>query len=320
MMSADNSESGLLWGVDLGGTKIELVVFDAASVVDESVPQPILRRRVGTEQENGYQHILSNIGQLIEAACVELGSKPKRVGFGTPGALDPRSGQLRNSNTQCLNGKPIKADLEVVLGASVEIQNDANCFALAEYRWGAGRGYSSLFGVILGTGVGGGLIINGQPVIGLQGLGGEWGHNVICPEGPQCYCSPCYCGKTGCVEGVISGPALEAYYRSLESVGEEYTLHQLVERARAEGDLHAQATLDRLKYWFAKSLAVVINIVDPHCVVLGGGVSNIEELYGADVREEFLKNVFNDSVDTPILRNKLGDSAGVFGAAALCAA
>jgi predicted NBD/HSP70 family sugar kinase len=204
--------------------------------------------------------------------------------------------------------------LESLLGVSVEIQNDANCFALAEYRWGAGRGYESLFGVILGTGVGGGLVVNDRSVLGLQGLGGEWGHNVICPEGSQCYC-----GKRGCVESVISGPALEQHYSNLSSNGTISALSDIVILAK-DGNDNARATLERLKLWFARALAVVINIVDPHCVVLGGGVSNIEDLYSAEVKAELERVVFNDYVDTPILKNELGDSAGVFGAAALCLA
>jgi fructokinase len=311
--------SNLLWGVDLGGTKTELVVIDPTAVSADSAPLPLFRKRLATERDNGYEHILGRIKLLIDDAADTLGVKPSKIGFGTPGALDPRNGSLRNSNTLCLNGKPLKSDLQALLETQIEIQNDANCFALAEHRWGAGKGYDSIFGVILGTGVGGGLVVHGQPIIGLQGLGGEWGHNVVCPDGEQCYC-----GKRGCVETVFSGPALEKFYRSEITKGSQFqdnsrqvTLHEIVDLA-SKGDPTAMLTIERLCHWFAKALGVVINIVDPHCVVLGGGVSNINNLYGEEVRLELLRVVFNEYVDTPILKNKLGDSAGVFGAAALC--
>lgn len=299
-----STQRGEFWGIDLGGTKLEGVVLP-----ENGGTQPICRIRIDTEADRGYEHILDRVAELVERMSRELGgARPARIGFGTPGIADPRSGQMKNCNTTCLNGRPLLHDLRARLGADVRIANDANCFALAESRFGAGRGAASVFGVIMGTGVGGGLVIDGKAVSGLQGLAGEWGHNVLDPSGAECYC-----GKRGCVETVISGPALERFYRERSGISKR--LGEIT-RSAPEGDRDAVAVIDRLCDSFARAISVVINIVDPEVVVLGGGVSNVAALYER-VEERLLPYVFNDRVETRIERNQLGDSGGVFGAALL---
>ncbi|MFH0922143.1 MAG: ROK family protein [Fibrobacterota bacterium] len=292
------------WGIDLGGTKIEGAVLD--SLED---PKPLARLRLPTEQEKGYRHILGQIRAVLDMLKKETGQSPKVIGIGTPGVLDPRTQTLKNSNTLCLNGQPLKKDLIELLGVPIEMANDANCFALAEAVLGAGRGAETVFGVILGTGCGGGVVVNRKAIYGCQGIAGEWGHNILIPDG-----APCYCGKRGCVEMVISGTALEAYYESI--AGNRLRLKEIVARARAKSDPHAEATLKRLIEQFGRAISNIINILDPHAIVLGGGVSNVDELY-TEGAQEAAKYIFNNRFDTPIVRHALGDSAGVFGAAML---
>ncbi len=294
----------LLWGIDLGGTKIEGVVTSR-----ESPTSPLVRLRVPTESDRGYQHVLSQVRGLLESMAQAVGSRPKVVGFGTPGTVDPQSKTLKNSNTLCLNKMPLGADLSTALGVDVRISNDANCFALAEAQWGAGKGAQVVFGVILGTGVGGGIVVDGRVWGGAQGNGGEWGHNVLIEGG-----TPCYCGKAGCVEGVISGPALETWYA--ERSGERRSLNEIFQRAEEGSDAAAQQTRQRLCSEFGRAISVVINILDPEVIVLGGGVSRVSDLYVAGI-ESAKKYVFNDRFDTKIVQHELGDSAGVYGAAAL---
>jgi fructokinase len=287
-------------GVDLGGTKIEGVVLG-----DDLTP--LWRKRVPTESSRGYEHILERLGAL---AAEMLAQAPgcTRIGVGTPGSLSRRDARLKNSNTTCLNGRPLAADLERRLGMEVVLENDANCFALAENLAGAGRGARVLFGVILGTGVGGGIVIDGRVWTGPQHLAGEWGHHRIDPAGPECYC-----GGRGCVETLLSGPAVERRYE--QASGQRQPLAAIVERARGREPV-ARAVIDRLLEDFGRALANVIDILDPDVVVLGGGLSNIDELYGAG-RDAVARHVFNDELTTPIRRNALGDSAGVIGAALL---
>ncbi len=295
----------LVWGIDLGGTKIEGVVCDSADL-----SRVVARHRIPTEADRGYEHSLQQIKALILSLAQTLGAPlPNRIGFGTPGTLDPDNQTLKNSNTQCFNGKPLKRDLEALLGAETVLSNDANCFALAESVLGAARGARCVFGVILGTGVGGGIVIDGQVWGGRQGNAGEWGHNVLIPNG-----DPCYCGKAGCVERCISGPALEQFYQ--KKSGARRALAEIAERARAGEDSAATATLRFLCAEFGRAISVIINVLDPEVVVLGGGVSNIAELY-SEGREAARPFVFNDRLDTRIVKNELGDSAGVFGAAML---
>ncbi|RMG86224.1 MAG: ROK family protein [Bacteroidetes bacterium] len=299
---------GPLWGIDLGGTKIEGVVLEDMENLN------VLRRmRIPTEQEKGYVHILRQIHKLVETLTAEVGMKPNKIGIGTPGTLDPVSQTMKNANTQCLNGRPLKKDLENFFGIPVEMANDANCFALAETRLGVVREVlpdaAVVFGVIMGTGVGGGVVINGKVLNGRQGIAGEWGHNFLDESGGDCYC-----GNTGCVETIISGPALQRYYAEL--TGNSLTLPKIVDKYYDGDDAAAAQTLERLTHFFGKGIASVINVLDPDAVVLGGGVSNIDLLLSEGVRAA-QQYVFNNRLDTLFLKPKLGDSAGVFGAALL---
>jgi fructokinase len=230
------------------------------------------------------------------------------IGIGTPGSLSARDGTLKNSNTTCLNGRPLRADLEARLGLEVRLENDANCFALAEALHGSGRGHAMVFGVILGTGVGGGIVHDGRVWSGPQHIAGEWGHHAIDPDGP-----PCYCGQRGCVETMLSGPALEAAYAA--EGGSPSGAGEVGMRA-AVGETAAAAVLERYLDRFGRALANLITILDPDVVVLGGGLSNLDALYGRG-RDAVARYVFNDELRTPIVRNQLGDSAGVLGAALL---
>jgi fructokinase len=299
-----------LWGIDLGGTKIEGVI-----ITSDKKPDVITRLRIPTEADKGYDHIVGQICKLVDLLKAESGLTPESIGIGTPGAMDPTTNTLKNSNTTCLNGKPLRQDLEKQLGIPVAMANDANCFAIAETLWGAVPDKvpdaKVVFGVILGTGVGGGLVMYGKVPNGRHGIAGEWGHNFLDASG-----GPCYCGHTGCVEQVLSGPALQRYYESLS--GEKRKLPEIVERAKTGDDKAAVQTMDRMVEFFGKAIAVIINIVDPDAVVLGGGVGNIDLLYSRGASEA-AKHLFNPRLETPFLRPKLGDSAGVFGAALLTA-
>lgn len=297
-----------LWGIDLGGTKIEGVILE-----ERDEPNVLKRLRVATEAHKGYWHILRQIGKLVEVLIAETGIRPDKIGFGTPGALDPHTGLMKNCNTIALNGQPLKKDLEKMLRLPVALANDANCFAVAETNMGAVQDVlpdaEVVFGVIMGTGVGGGVVINGRVRNGRQGIAGEWGHIYLDDSGGSCYC-----GNTGCVENVISGPATEAYYQNLTNT--RLKLPQILERYHRGKDEAAIQTIQRLIHFFGKGIANVINILDPDVIVLGGGLSNIDLLY-IDGVEEAKKFVFNSRLDTLFLRPKLGDSAGVFGAAFL---
>lgn len=295
------------WGIDLGGTKIEGGILD-------SELRPVVRHRISTEQEQGYGHILMQIKSLVETMAEKSGlDLPEKIGIGTPGRADGDDGVISNSNTVCLNGMPLLRDLQEALRLEVVIENDANCFALAESMLGAGRDEmarpgATAFGIILGTGVGGGIVRDGQVVRGAHGIAGEWGHNPVQGENAKCYC-----GRCGCVETVISGPALECHYASIS--GRKASLKQIV--ASTGRDDFARQTIDRLVSKFGVALAAVINILDPDLVIIGGGVGNIRQLYTPEAREAIAKNVFNYSFDIPLLPPLLGDSAGVFGAALL---
>ncbi|MEO7934221.1 MAG: ROK family protein [Chthoniobacterales bacterium] len=296
-----------LWGIDLGGTKIEGAILHSANTSDHSS-----RLRVPTEAGEGYEHILSQIEKLVNLMREDSGLTPAGIGIGTPGVLDPKTGLLKNSNTLCLNQRPVRDDISHRLGIPVRMANDANCFALAEATLGAAKGEYCVFGMILGTGAGGGVIVNGHALGGRHGIGGEWGHNVIEPGG-----APCYCGQNGCVETVISGTGLQRYYAEIS--GQSRKLPEIVRLAETGQDEHAVATIERLKHYFAKGLGAIINILDPDTVVIGGGVGNLDLLYTDTVREDILRYVFNPTLETPILKPTLGDSAGVFGAALLLA-
>ncbi|MBK5278221.1 MAG: ROK family protein [Bacteroidia bacterium] len=297
-----------LWGIDLGGTKIEGAILNSAEN-----PKVLFRDRLPTEGNKGYEHILGQIKRLVGKMETSAGYKPKRIGIATPGTLDPGLGLMKNSNSTSLNGKPLKTDLENMLGVEFFMANDANCFALAEANMGIAKekfpNAKVVFGVIMGTGVGGGVVVDGKVINGLQGIGGEWGHNFLDESG-----GPCYCGKSGCVEKILAGPALEKYYTSIS--GQRKSMREINELNKAGTDPHAQQTIERLCHFFGLGLSVIINILDPDVIVIGGGVGNIEVIY-TDGKESLKKYIFNNRLDTPILKPKLGDSAGVFGAAFL---
>jgi len=286
-------------GIDLGGTKIEGIVLNEQG-------KELFRKRIETQQEKGYQHILNRIKSLYGELAAQIKTQPHTFGIGTPGAVSPRTGFLKNSNTACLNGKPLKPELEHILGRKIEMQNDANCFALAESLHGAGRGKKLVFGVIMGTGCGGGIVHNGEVITGPQGIAGEWGHMSINPEGPKCYC-----GQHGCVETYISGGGAEARYA--EKFGFKKSFPE-IEKDFYVGEPKAVEFMKIFFRDFGRSLANLIDVLDPDIVVLGGGVSNFNALYTEGVAE-VAKFVFSDSLETPIVKNQLGDSAGVIGAA-----
>jgi fructokinase len=288
----------LRFGIDLGGTKTEGVILDAEG-------REMLRERIPTDAA-GYEPVLAGIERLYRRLVRAADDAPHTLGIGTPGAVSRRTGLLKNSNTTCLNGMPVARDLRTRLARDLAIENDANCFALAEALAGSGRGHRVVFGVIMGTGCGGGIVIDGKVHGGLQSIAGEWGHTVIDPGG-----SPCYCGARGCVETFISGSGLE--HRHIERAGSRRSVDEIIAAWRG-GDPVATATMDDFFARFGQALANLIAVLDPDVVVLGGGLSNIDELYTRGV-EEVGRRVFSDSLETPIVKHRLGDSAGVIGAA-----
>ena len=296
----------MILGIDLGGTKIEGIILKS-----DKEPIEIERLRINTEEDKGYNQIINNIKKLVDTLENKVNYKFKKIGIGTPGTLDPETQLLKNSNSQNLNNKSIKSDLENLLGKKVNIENDANCFALAETKFGAVKDQiphaKIVFGVIMGTGVGGGIIVDNKILYGKQGIGGEWGHTIIKDDGEMCYC-----GKKGCVESVISGRALQKYYTSLS--GKKLPFKDIYKNI--ETDLNAKKTLKRMITYFGKGLSNVVNIIDPDIIVLGGGLSNTNELYDQGY-QELKKYVFNPTFKTKIIKPKLGDSAGVYGAALL---
>ena len=264
-------KKNFLWGIDLGGTKAEGVVLG-----NGGLNEILFRDRVATGAENGYQHILNQIKMLVEMMEQKMGYR---------------------------------------LNIEIAIANDANCFALAEARIGVVKekfpNANVVFGVIMGTGVGGGLVVNGKVLNGLNGIGGEWGHNFLDASGGLCYC-----GKSGCVEKVLAGPSLEKYYASIS--GQEKQMKEIYDLYKRE-DVHATQTIQRMTHFFGLALSVIVNIIDPDVIVIGGGVGNIDEIYTVGV-ESVKKFVFNNgALDTPIVKPMLGDSGGVFGAAFLVA-
>lgn len=290
-------------GIDLGGTKIEGVLLD------ENL-RDVDRIRIPTNREEGYDAILNRIVDLIRKLQKQAYKNETLVGICTPGAISPASGRIKNSNTACLIDQPLREDLEAELNQEIAMDNDANCFAIAEAMLGAGREYATVFGVIMGTGVGGGIVMDGTVHRGPMLIAGEWGHHSIDINGRHCWC-----GKQGCLETYISGPALERHWTTC--TGDKATLKTTMgnwtENQHLPGAVEWKNDFLR---WFALGLSNVLNILDPDCVVLGGGVSNIPFLYDAGV--EIVKNfMFTDQFTTPILPNKLGDSAGVYGAALL---
>lgn len=295
----------MYWGIDLGGTKIEGVVL-----ADRDPGSVIARHRVPTGAEGGYAHILDTICRLVETLSSAAGASPERLGIGTPGTIEPSTGLLKNSNTLCLNGMPVPEDLATRLGVPVSIANDANCFALAEFTMGVvARDVPDarvMFGVIMGTGVGGGIVVDGRVITGRHGIGGEWGHMTLVPDG-----EPCYCGRRGCVETFISGPALERYYARM--TGHRLPLADIIRSPADEATRQLKA--HHLEY-YGRALGQIINVLDPDVIVLGGGVGRIPYLYD-EGRAHVARHIFNPRLETPIVAPLLGDSAGVFGAAML---
>lgn len=294
---------GVRIGIDLGGTKIECVALDENG-------HEILRTRVDTPQGD-YVRTIEAIARLV-ADAEHAAGRSGTVGVATPGALSRVTGRLKNSNSVCLNDRPLLQDLESALARPLRIANDANCFTLSEAIDGAAAGAHTVFGVILGTGVGGGIVIDRQVLDGPNGIAGEWGHNPLPRVDADDLPLPaCYCGRAGCIETYLSGPGMAADHR--RRTGESLLAAQIAQRAAA-GEPACHATLHRYCNRLARALAGVINILDPDVIVLGGGVSNIDALY-EDVPRRWGAHVFSDEVRTRLARHRHGDSSGVRGAA-----
>jgi len=289
-------------GIDLGGTKIEAVALDKSGAI-------LARERIPTPP--GYHETVRAIAQLVGGIESKLNATAT-VGIGIPGVVTPQTGLVKNANSTWLIGKPLRADLEVELARTVRIMNDANCFALSEAADGAAAGASSVFGVILGTGVGGGIVIDGKVLDGVNLIAGEWGHNPLPWMREDEFPGPeCYCGKKGCIEMFVSGPAFEREY-AIRSGG-RMAAKDIV-RAAQDGDPTARAELTTYHDRLARALSSVINLLDPEVIVLGGGMSNTAGLAAA-VASLLPKYVFSDTVETQVVGNKHGDSSGVRGAA-----
>jgi fructokinase len=290
-------------GVDLGGTKIESVALGERS-------QIVARRRVPTPRHD-YDQTLAAIVGIVHDVEREVGATGT-VGIGIPGTISPATGLVKNANSTWLNGGALADDLPARLGRPVRFANDANCFALSEASDGAGAGCSIVFGVILGTGVGGGVVVNGRVLVGCNAVAGEWGHNPLpAPRGGEWPGPACYCGRTGCIETFLSGPGMVRDYQ--DDGGPALSADEIVQRAE-RGETLASACLDRYEDRLARGLAGIINVVDPDVVVLGGGLSNIERLY-TSVPRLWTAHVFSDAVATRLVRARHGDSSGVRGAA-----
>ena len=290
-------------GVDLGGTKIEVAALDAAGAVRH-------RARVATPKGD-YAATLAAIAALVEDAERALGERGT-VGIAMPGAISLATGRVKNANSTWLNGRPLKEDLERRLAREVRLANDANCFALSEAVDGAGRGAAVVFGVILGTGVGGGIVAHGRILEGANSIAGEWGHNPLPLPGADDHPLPlCYCGRRACIETYLSGPGLSADHA--RAGGERAPAEEIVRRAEA-GDAACAATLARYAGRLARALATVINVLDPDVIVLGGGLSAIGRLYD-EVPRRWGEHVFSDEVRTRLVPPAHGDASGVRGAA-----
>jgi fructokinase len=286
-------------GIDLGGSKTEGVVLDKDLKV-------LFRKRIPTVKDKGYDQIIKDIVWLYEEMAEVAEGNPYTFGIGTPGSISRKTGLMKNSNITFMNGRPFIQDLEHALNRKIGWQNDSNCFVLAEAIFGAGKGKKRVFGAILGTGIGGGMIYEGKLIDGHQMLAGEWGHSII-----SSYGHPCHCGKIGCIETYISGSGVERKYS--EMYGEKLAMPEIVKRYR-HGEENARIIMSEFFLYFGKAVSNLIAILDPDIIILGGGLSNIDELYtiGVNKVRDF---VFNDELATPIVRNKCGDSAGVLGAA-----
>lgn len=302
MTERNGASHGWRLGVDLGGTKIEIAALDGTGTAR-------LRRRVATP--GTYTGTIGAIATLVEGAEAEIGARAS-LGIGIPGSENPTTRLIRGANSTHLNGRPLGADLEARLGRPVRLSNDANCLAMSEAADGAGAGFGSVFAVILGTGVGGGLVVGGRIVEGRNRVAGEWGHNPLPWMTPAEFPGPaCWCGQRGCIESFLCGPALAA-----EADGPGTRDASGLPARAAGGDAQAKAVLDRHADRLARALAAVVNLVDPEAIVLGGGLSNMDHLYESLPRL-IPRHVFSDAFSTPVLRARHGDSSGVFGAARL---
>jgi len=287
-------------GIDLGGSKIEAVLI----APDDRV---VLRNRITTPRNREYTAIVDAVCAMINDAETHVpNGQPCTLGLGIPGSTNPATGLVHNANTTSLIGKPLQQDLERALGRAIGIENDANCFTLAECRQGAGRGYGLVFGIIMGTGCGGGIYCNGSIITGRNAIAGEWGHISVDPNGAECYC-----GSRGCIETKISGGGVEKKF--LERYGSALTMREITQGYRHNDPDCVQIFNDFLDD-FGRALGGLISILDPDAIVLGGGLSLIDELYTLGA-EKVRRYAFHHNIRTPILRNLLGDSAGVFGAA-----
>lgn len=291
-------------GIDLGGTKTEVILLNGDS-------QELFRTRIPTVRDD-YAATLRDIAGLVAQAEAAAGQAQLPVGIGIPGTISRKSGWVKNANSTWLNGKPFQRDLSDYLARQVKVTNDANCLAVSEATDGAGRGYELVFAGILGTGCGAGLAYRGQPLVGPNGVAGEWGHNPLpWTAQPDLDTRPCYCGKRGCQETFLSGTGLCLSYQML--AGQARKGHEIVELARMGDDLASQV-LENYYDQLARGLAAVINVIDPDVIVLGGGASNIDEIY-TRVPELLPRYVFGGECDTPIKQARHGDSSGVRGAA-----
>ena len=292
-------------GVDIGGTKMEIAALDESGA-------ELLRRRAPAPR-GSYAEAIEAIAQFVLEAEREAGARGT-VGIGTPGAVSHGSGVLKNAYASALNGKPVKPDLERLLGREVRFANDANCFALSEAIDGAAKGAQLVFGVILGTGVGGGVVADGRAIEGVNSIAGEWGHNALPWPTPGELPGPrCACGRDGCIEAFLSGPGLARDH--LLATGEARAPADIAARAES-GDRGCALTLDRYEERLARALASVINVLDPEVIVLGGGLSNTGRLY-RNVPARWIRHVYSDSVVTRLVKAAHGDASGVRGAARL---
>lgn len=290
-------------GIDLGGTKIEGIALDDAGV-------ELIRRRIPTPQGD-YQATLVEIQSLIKYIEAETGQHGS-IGVATPGAISPATGLMKNSNSVCMNGKPMFKDLSDLLNREIKIANDANCFALSEATDGAAQGAPVVFGIIIGTGTGGGIVVDGKILAGPNAIAGEWGHNPLpWPQDIELPGPECYCGKNGCIETYLSGPGMTRDHELYANI--ILDAQTIVGKARF-GDEDASETLQRYEDRLARSLAQLMNILDPDVIVLGGGMGNIKRLY-KNVPKLWGAYVFSDQVSTKLLPPKYGDSSGVRGAA-----
>jgi fructokinase len=309
-MAILSSPPRFLLGIDLGGTKIEIIALDewAREQYRKRRPTPTHK-----DQHIQYQQIISTIELLVQDCEKTLGQSNLPLGVGLPGAISLKTGLVKNANTTCLIGRDFKADLHRQLKRPMALENDANCFALSEAKGGAGKGFNNVFAVILGTGVGGGVVINQQLLVGANAICGEWGHNPLpWQDNTDLPLQTCYCGKKGCIETFLSGPGMRN--QNNLQYGLALNSRQIIEKMHTQPQaMHAyEAYLERL----AKSLASIINVLDPEVIVLGGGLSNIDSLY-TDVPKRWGKYVFSDEVNTRLVKNTFGDSSGVRGAAYL---